>query len=68
MAKRRKSIDFEGLVANGEGNGPGGFQAQTANGTAHWKGTGWNQTMDYTPSEVPEGGPWQGGRSNRSGE
>ena len=38
MAMRTSGVklDFEKLIAKGEN--PNGFTAQTANGTAHWKG------------------------------
>lgn len=35
----KMKIDFEKLIENGGG---GEFTAQTPNGTAHWRGTGWN--------------------------
>ena len=83
MAMRTTGVkmDFEKLIAKGEN--PNGFTAQTANGTAHWKGTGWNKDepnwdrgpVDFSPS------PWDSsdhqvrpdatrpdGRSNRTGE
>jgi hypothetical protein len=43
MTMRTKGVkmDFENLIARGEN--PRGLTAQTANGTAHWKGTGWNK-------------------------
>ena len=83
-------IDFEEVLD--EGQNPLGFTAQTKNGCAHWKGTGYNKDGlygcvgfrqhrgDWTSygdddlrygngyPGVPEGGPWQGGRSNRTGE
>jgi hypothetical protein len=56
MAMRTKGVkmDFEKLVADGEN--PRGFTSQTANGTAHWKGTGWNKdepNWDYGYNAVP---------------
>jgi hypothetical protein len=67
----------EDCIAQGELDGPDGFQAQTVNGTAHWKGTGW--TKDWRGGWSPDR-PWQHseqvapdatrprGRSNRTGE
>ena len=54
----------------GFGENPLGFTAQTKNGTAHWRGTGWNRLEPIQGGEqqVPEGGAWQGDRSNRTGE
>ena len=68
MAKR-KSIDFEAMIKDGSKAGvPGGFVTQTPNGTATWRGAGWNEVFDWQQPEVPEGGPWQGRRSTRTGE
>lgn len=65
----RRKMDFEALIAKGEGKGPDGFRAQTVNGTADWRGTGWNwQGPDYKEPEVPVHGAWQGGRNNRTAE
>jgi hypothetical protein len=48
---------------------PSGFTAQTVNGTAHAWGTGWNRDRDWqNPQAESDDGPWQGGRSNRTGE
>ena len=83
MAMRTSGVklDFEKLIAKGEN--PNGFTAQTANGTAHWKGTGWNKDepnlsfglTGFSPA------PWDSpdhqvrpdptrpaGRNNRTGE
>jgi len=64
----KKSIrSRESLIEGGEN--PLGFTSQTANGTAHYKGTGWNKMSPGGPSpQVEKGGPWQGGESNRTGE
>lgn len=62
-----KSIkDFESLIEKGEN--PRGFTAQTANGTSHATGTGWNRDQPYTSEEVAPEGPWKAGRSNRTSE
>ena len=58
----------ESIIQNGEGEGPGGFKAQTPNGTATWRGTGWNW---FPPSSSPPVEPkpvWPKGRNNRTGE
>ena len=67
MAKRRV-MDFEKLIERGEN--PKGFTAQTANGTAHWRGTGWNKGWDWDlDREQLEPGPTRPeGRTNRTGE
>ena len=65
MAKSIRKL--ESLIEKGEN--PLGFTAQTNNGTAHWKGTGWNKDVPGAPMpEVEIGGPWQGKRSTRTGE
>jgi hypothetical protein len=67
--RRYKSdqIDLESLI--GEGENPRGFQAQTANGTAHWQGTGWNQRYwDLDVEQSPPTPVSPAGRSNRTGE
>jgi hypothetical protein len=65
MAK--KSIrDMESLYGFGEN--PNGMTAQTANGTAHATGTGWNRKRPFSAPEISEGGAWQKPRSNRTGE
>ena len=65
MAKSLKNL--ESLIENGEN--PQGFTAQTANGTSHWRGTGWNKQppMPDKP-QVEAAGAWQGKRSSRTGE
>jgi hypothetical protein len=62
------TMDFEDLIAKGEN--PLGFTAQTANGSCHWSGTGWNRVFDYDllREQLPPKGPWAPGRSNRTGE
>lgn len=67
MAAKLRKMDFEALIAKGEN--PKGFTAQTAAGTAHTFGTGWNFRPTGEPMpQAPVGGAWQGGRSNRTGE
>ena len=66
----QSKFDLEELIEKRE------FCAQTPNGTALPFGTGWNR--DYRAAEpslvsgydyqAPPGGPWQSGRSNRTGE
>jgi hypothetical protein len=73
-------MKFENMIRDGENSK--GFTGQTANGTAHWKGTGWNSntrpvekttnTSDYTgelssPQLTPDA-TRPAGRSNRTGE
>jgi hypothetical protein len=63
----RPNIDFAGMYAKGES--PRGLRAETANGTASDQGAGWNRDdWSYRGPQALEGGPWQGGPSNRSGE
>lgn len=69
MAKQnsdRMRIDFEDMI--GEGENPRGFTAQTANGTAHWKGTGWNKDEPATREQVEPCCTRPAGRTNRTGE
>lgn len=59
-------MDWEKMIAPAEN--PKGFTSQTANGTAHATGTGWNKVFDY---EMPQLSPDQtrpSGRNNRTGE
>lgn len=65
MAKKRIS-DRESLIADGEN--PKGFTAQTANGTSHWKGTGWNKDYEWEMDQVGPDATRPDGRSNRTGE
>jgi hypothetical protein len=53
--------------ARGEApNAPGGFRAQTVNGTAQSRGPGWNRQWDWPDRpEAPRTGAWKG---NRTGE
>ena len=67
QTRKNKSdkMDFEALIRDGEN--PRGFTAQTANGTAHYKGPGWNQRdTDYCAEQVPTVVSPKG--SNRTGE
>lgn len=68
--KRSKTgiSDFEGIIAPGELDGPDGFRAQTANGTAYAMGTGHNKVYDYSMPQLPPDATRPAGRSNRSGE
>ena len=61
-----RKMNFEKLIQRGEN--PNGFTAQTANGTAHWKGTGWNKEYDWRRPQVEPGSTRPEGRSNRTGE
>jgi hypothetical protein len=67
QTRRNKSdrMKWESLI--GKGENALGFTAQTANGTAHYKGSGWNQrTYDYTSEQIPTAVSPPG--SNRTGE
>jgi hypothetical protein len=63
-------MHFERLVKDGEN--PKGFTAQTVNGTAHWKGVGWNRltwpSESSSPQQEPDGELWKEGRHNRTAE
>lgn len=58
----QEHLDFEALIDKPD------FCAQTPNGTAKPFGTGWNKDFDWARPDVEPGGPWQPGRSNRTGE
>ena len=61
------NIDFEKMIGRGEN--PQGFTAQTANGTAHWRGTGWNKSdYDWERPQLASDRTRREGRSNRTGE
>ena len=67
MANRdRRNIDWEGLYGRGEN--ASGLTAQTANGTAHWRGTGWNDQWDWEREQCEPNATRPAGRSNRTGE
>lgn len=59
-------LDFEKLIGRGEN--PRGFTSQTANGTAHWRGTGFNKDYDFERMQVEPDATRPAGRSNRTGE
>lgn len=63
--KPTKSLNFEKIIAFGQN--PGGFTAQTANGTAKsGNRAGWNRDRKYTWPEVEATGAWS--CANRTGE
>ena len=66
--QRLRKLDFEKIIQKGEN--PVGFTSQTANGTAHWQGTGWNKNYfsDYDMPQVEPDATRPAGRSNRTGE
>ena len=66
--QRLRKLDFEKIIQKGEN--PLGFTSQTANGTAHWLGTGWNKNYfsDYDMPQVEPDATRPAGRSNRTGE
>lgn len=69
MKKSRASMpnmNFEKLLAKGEN--PLGFTAQTANGTAHYRGAGWNRDFAATWQQLPFDATRPAGKSNRTGE
>lgn len=59
-------MNWEGLIQD-EPNGKQ-FTAQTANGTAHWQGTGHNYDYEWSRPSAPVGPTRPRGRSNRTGE
>ena len=68
MAKKtpnQPKLDFEKLIHAGEH--PAGFTSQTVNGTAHYKGGGWNKQWNWDEGapQVEQKGAWNG---NRTGE
>ena len=63
---QRLSIDFEKIIGRGEN--PNGFTAQTPNGTARWRGTGWNKLNPTNWPQVDSDPVRPAGRSNRTGE
>ena len=77
-APRKKGgcFDWEKMIAGRAdrpiGVEPGapdrGFTAQTANGTAHATGAGWNKVVDYEMSQLPPDQTRPAGRNNRTGE
>jgi hypothetical protein len=71
MTMRTKGVkmDFENLIARGENEkGADGFLAQTANGTASWRGEGWNKDEPWEMPQVEPGPTRPAGRSNRTAE
>ena len=66
--RRYKSdkMNLENLIKDGEN--AKGFTAQTANGTAHWRGTGWNRVYDYEALQCEPEPTRPAGRNNRTGE
>ena len=74
----KTKLDFEKMIGGGEmglPDAPDGFQAQTVNGTARWRGVGWNAngrggwaagSFDYVDVEKDKTRP--SGRSNRTAE
>ena len=68
MARKpeQPNMNFEKLIERGEN--PQGFTAQTCNGTARWKGTGWNKSWDFSQPELEPDATRRAGRSNRTGE
>jgi hypothetical protein len=61
-----KSLDFEGMIQAGQH--PGGFTAQTPNGTAKYGNQpGWNKDYKFgTQPQVAPEGAWS--NANRTGE
>jgi hypothetical protein len=57
-------LDFENTIEKGGDE----FMAQTTNGTAKWRGTGWNKGWDYDAPQVEPDATRPAGRSNRTGE
>lgn len=65
-ASDQEKIDWCGLIAKGES--PRGFRAETANGTAHDMGTGYNRERPWSGPQLSPEPLWPRGPSNRSGE
>ncbi len=63
---KRMKMDFEKIIQRGEN--PNGFTSQTANGTAHWKGIGWNKDYDWSMPQIEPDPTRPDGRNNRTGE
>jgi len=72
MAKHKPNhakINFEKMIGRGENpKGADGFLAQTPNGTAFWRGEGWNRNEPTDWPQLEPRGPWQPGRSTRTAE
>jgi hypothetical protein len=64
MAKSIRRM--ESLIEKGEN--PRGFTSQTANGTGHAVGTGWNLDYQWEQDQVPPDATRPAGRSNRTAE
>lgn len=62
--KKARMLDFEKMIDKGGDQ----FTAQTANGTAKWKGTGWNKDYDWQREQLPPDPTRPEGRNNRTGE
>lgn len=56
-------LNFEKLIDKSDQ-----FKAQTVNGTALWKGTGWNRSSEHPMPQLEPFPTWRAGRSNRTGE
>ena len=60
-------MKFEDMIEFGEN--ARGFTAQTANGTAKWAGTGWNQrAYDFEAEQIDPVPTASGPRTNRTAE
>ena len=59
-------MKFENMIQKGEN--PKGLTSQTANGTSHAFGTGWNRVYDYEMPQCEPEGTRPAGRNNRTGE
>jgi len=78
QSETHRNIEWSDLIAEGEN--PKGFTAQTVNGTAIDKGSGWNRQYEYQMPQVERSGLWgeadinidgtlmPGKQSNRTGE
>ena len=62
--KKPRKLNFEKMI----GENPQGFTAQTANGTAHATGTGWNKDYPWSQMQLEPDPTRPAGRSNRTGE
>jgi len=64
MAKSIRKLDS--LIERGEN--PLGMTSQTANGTGHATGEGWNKVFNYDRPQLPPDRTRPAGRSNRTAE
>jgi hypothetical protein len=64
--QKLRKMNFDRIIQKGENDQ--GFTSQTANGTSHATGTGWNCQWDWQREQVNPDPVRPAGRSNRTGE